>query len=95
MIRNDFTCRKVMVQSVYILNILTGQYVMISYINNGHKLLQILATSSPTKRNKCICALLLFYFHFKDENMMLTGFQKHPKFIEQVHINFWLKPYQP
>ena len=26
MIRNGFTCRKVMVQSVYILNILAGQY---------------------------------------------------------------------
>ena len=27
MIRNRFTSRKVMVQSVYILNILTGQYI--------------------------------------------------------------------
>ena len=27
MICNGFTCRKIMVQSVYILNILTGQYV--------------------------------------------------------------------
>ena len=27
MLCNGFTCRKIMVQSVYILNILTGQYV--------------------------------------------------------------------
>ena len=31
MIRNGFTCRHIMVQSVYILNILTGQYRIFSY----------------------------------------------------------------
>ena len=29
MIRNGFTCRKIMVQSVYILSILSGQYMYV------------------------------------------------------------------
>ena len=31
MLCNGFTCRKIMVQSVYILNILTGQYICYVY----------------------------------------------------------------
>ena len=46
MIRNGFTCRNIMVQSVYILNILTGQY----HILISESVVQVNARKNNGKR---------------------------------------------